>query len=50
MLPILATLEPIAMDLWREELPEYMPVDIKPEQVSSEFYFGDLYQKVVIQL
>jgi len=50
MMPILATLEPFAMDLWREELPEYMPADIKPEQISSDFYFGGLYQKVVIKL
>ncbi len=50
MMPILATLEPFAMDLWREELPEYMPAGIKPEQISSSFYFGDLYQKVVLQL
>jgi len=50
MMPILATLEPFAMDLWREELPAYMPADIKPEQISSDFYFGDLYQKVVIKL
>jgi len=50
MMPILATLEPFAMDLWRDELPEYMPAEIKPEQMSSTFYFGDLYQKVVLSL
>jgi len=50
MMPILATLEPFAMDLWRKELPEYMPANIKQEQILSEFYFGDLYQKVVIKL
>jgi len=50
MKPILATLEPYAMDLWREELPAYMPVGVKPEQLSSRFYFGGLYQKVVVNL
>jgi ubiquinone/menaquinone biosynthesis C-methylase UbiE len=50
MKPILAILEPFAMDLWREELPAYMPAEIKPEQISSNFYFGGLYQKVVVDL
>jgi ubiquinone/menaquinone biosynthesis C-methylase UbiE len=50
MKPILAMLEPYAMDLWREELPEYMPEGITSEQVSSSFYFGGLYQKVVVSL
>lgn len=50
MKPILAMLEPFAMDLWRQELPAFMPADIKPEQLSSTFYFGGLYQKVTIKL
>ena len=50
MKPILALLEPFAMDLWREELPAFMPADINPEQLSSRFFFGGLYQKVVVQL
>ena len=50
MKPILTWLEPFAMDLWREELPAFMPRRIRPEQMSSEFYFGGLYQKVVLQL
>jgi len=50
MKPILSMLEPFAMDLWREELPVYLPEQIEQEQVSSEFYFGGLYQKVVIDL
>lgn len=50
MKPILALLEPFAMDLWREELPAFMPADIKPEQLSSSFYFGGLYQKVVLKV
>lgn len=50
MKPILSWLEPYAMDLWREELPAFMPADIMPEQIDSEFYFGGLYQKVVVSL
>jgi ubiquinone/menaquinone biosynthesis C-methylase UbiE len=50
MKPILTWLEPYAMDLWRDELPAFMPAGIEPEQVNSEFYFGGLYQKVVVQL
>ncbi len=50
MKPILSMLEPFALDLWREELPTFMPPEIKPEQVSSNFYFGGLYQKVVLDL
>jgi len=48
MKPILKWLEPFAMDLWREELTAYLPADFKPEKVESEFYFGGLYQKVVV--
>jgi len=50
MKPVLATLEPFALDLWREELPSFMPTEVKPEQLSTEFYFGGLYQKVVLDL
>jgi ubiquinone/menaquinone biosynthesis C-methylase UbiE len=50
MKPVLTWLEPFAMDLWREELPAFMPDDIRPEQIESEFYFGGLYQKVVLSL
>lgn len=50
MKPILATLEPFAMDLWRSELSEFMPESVKPEQLQSDFYFGGLYQKVVLDV
>jgi ubiquinone/menaquinone biosynthesis C-methylase UbiE len=48
MKPILSWLEPFAMDLWREELPTFMPDGIKTEQLQSEFFFGGLYQKIVL--
>jgi len=50
MKPILTMLEPYAMDLWHDELPAFMPTEIKAEQISSDFYFGGLYQKVVLNL
>ena len=50
MKPILTLLEPFALDLWHEELPAFMPGEIKPEQLSTEFYFGGLYQKVVLDV
>jgi len=48
MKPILGLLEPFAMDLWRDELPAFMPENTRPEQIESEFYFGGLYQKIVL--
>jgi len=48
MKPILTWLEPFAMDLWRRELSAFMPASVRPEQLQSEFYFGGLYQKVVL--
>jgi ubiquinone/menaquinone biosynthesis C-methylase UbiE len=48
MQPVLTWLEPFAMDLWRQELPDFMPAAVRPGQLRSEFYFGGLYQKVVL--
>jgi len=48
MKPILTWLEPFAMDLWRQELPAFMPASVRPDQLRSEFYFGGLYQKIVL--
>jgi ubiquinone/menaquinone biosynthesis C-methylase UbiE len=50
MKPILTWLEPFAMDLWREELPAFMPASVDAGRIDSRFYFGGLYQKVVLQL
>jgi len=50
MLPILLSLEPYALDLWRHPLSEFLPGSVKPEQVKTTLYFGGLYQKTVIQL
>jgi len=48
MRPVLHWLEPFALDLWRTELPAYLPAGIRSEQVHSQFYGGGLYQKVVV--
>ena len=45
---MLTWLEPFAMDLWKNELPEFMPDSVSPDQIDSEFFFGGLYQKVVL--
>jgi ubiquinone/menaquinone biosynthesis C-methylase UbiE len=50
MKPILNWLEPFAMDLWRAPLPAFMPASVRPEQLSSQTYFGGLYQKVVLSV
>jgi len=48
MAPLLARLEPYALDLWRHELTEWLPSC--PCTISKTTYFGGLYQRVVIQL
>ena len=48
MVPILRTLEPFAMDLWRNEITSWLPAEVKPAKVEKQTYFGGLYQKVVI--
>jgi ubiquinone/menaquinone biosynthesis C-methylase UbiE len=48
MKPVLTWLEPFAMDLWRRPLPAFMPKSVRAEQLTSETYFGGLYQKVVL--
>ena len=50
MKPILTWLEPFAMDLWQQELPAFMPEGVRADQLQSEFYFGGLYQKVILSL
>ncbi|MCF8168651.1 MAG: rhodoquinone biosynthesis methyltransferase RquA [Rhodoferax sp.] len=48
MVPILSTLEPFAMDVWRGEIVDWLPADVRPAKVEKQTYFGGLYQKVVI--
>ena len=46
--PLLATLEPFALDLWRHEIANWMPAAV-PAESRKESFFGGLYQKVVIR-
>jgi ubiquinone/menaquinone biosynthesis C-methylase UbiE len=46
--PLLAALEPFALDLWRQDLAEWLPEPVPAERLRNERLFGGLYQKVVI--
>lgn len=48
MVPILTTLEPFAMDVWRTDIADWLPADSRPAKVQKQTYFGGLYQKVVV--
>ena len=48
MLPILSTLEPFALDMWRGDIADWLPAGIQTTLVEKQTYFGGLYQKVVI--
>ncbi|HAO33439.1 MAG TPA: rhodoquinone biosynthesis methyltransferase RquA [Candidatus Competibacter sp.] len=48
MIPILTTLEPFAMDLWRREITDWLPERYRGAKIDKQTYFGGLYQKVVI--
>ncbi len=48
MVPVLTTLEPFAMDMWRSEITSWLPPEVTPAKVEKQTYFGGLYQKVVI--
>jgi ubiquinone/menaquinone biosynthesis C-methylase UbiE len=45
--PLLATLEPFALDLWRHEIAYWLPEAVQAGWHKQSF-FGGLYQKVVI--
>ncbi|MDS4027799.1 MAG: rhodoquinone biosynthesis methyltransferase RquA [Candidatus Contendobacter sp.] len=48
MTAILKTLEPFAMDLWRQEITDWLPDQGRTLKVEKETFFGGLYQKVVV--
>lgn len=50
MRPILAALEPYALDMWRTEIAAWLPANAEPTAVDKRVYFGGLYQKVVVTL
>jgi hypothetical protein len=45
--PLLAKLEPFALDLWREEIADWLP-RYAAVQSRKQVFFGGLYQKFVI--
>jgi len=45
--PLLAKLEPFALDLWRAEIAKWLPLG-RRNGLRKQSYFGGLYQKVVI--
>ena len=48
MIPILLTLEPFALDMWHNDILDWVPEALKPSAVTKQTYFGGLYQKVVM--
>jgi ubiquinone/menaquinone biosynthesis C-methylase UbiE len=46
--PLLAALEPFALDLWRQEISDFLPEAARAAWRKQSF-FGGLYQKVVIK-
>jgi ubiquinone/menaquinone biosynthesis C-methylase UbiE len=46
--PLLARLEPFALDLWREEIADLLPPLQAGATLQKQSYFGGLYQKVVV--
>lgn len=45
--PVLAALEPFALDLWKHEIAAWLPPAAR-RALRKESYFGGLYQKIVI--
>jgi len=41
-------LEPYAMDLWRHEIVDFMPRNVRPAAIHKTTLFGGLYQQLVI--
>ena len=49
MQPLLALLEPFALDLWRDEIAKWLPAGARV-RLRKETFFGGLYQKIVLDL
>ncbi len=46
--PVLKLLEPFALDLWNQNIEDWLPKNSLTAIAAKETFFGDLYQKVVI--
>ena len=47
--PVLAYLEPFALDLWREHVMAWLPAGVPLARVTAARYFGGLYQSLTIR-
>ena len=45
---VFVALEPYATDLWKTELVDNLPADLRPSSIEKRTYFGGLYQRVVL--
>ena len=50
MVPILAVLEPFAMDLWKQEVTSWLPIKANFTVIHEQRIFGGLYQIIRIQI
>jgi len=41
-------LEPFALDIWKQQVEEWLPSNFSPAKISKQTFFGGLYQNVVI--
>jgi ubiquinone/menaquinone biosynthesis C-methylase UbiE len=48
MKPVLALLEPFALDMWLREISAWLPATVQPRSLKKQTFFGGLYQKVVV--
>jgi ubiquinone/menaquinone biosynthesis C-methylase UbiE len=46
--PVLARLEPFALDLWRQDIADWLPATLPNRRLRHGSFFGGLYQKVVV--
>jgi ubiquinone/menaquinone biosynthesis C-methylase UbiE len=46
--PVLMRLEPFAIDLWRQNIADWLPTVSSNRTLRKESFFGGLYQKVVV--
>jgi len=47
---ILKTLEPFALDLWNNEIADWIEGDNQPREIIKTTFFGGLYQKVLMRM
>ncbi len=48
MYAVFRALEPYAHELWRHELAEFLPADLRPAVIDKQTFFGGLYQRLIL--